>query len=67
MNNLEIDYTDEGYQDDINHLASAQLEEFEQWLDEVNKYNDLIDFGDLSWYNRRMLQGLKRTKYNNIN
>jgi len=48
MNNLEIDYTDEGYQDDINHLASAQLEEFEQWLDEVNKYNDLIDFGDLS-------------------
>ena len=48
MNNLEIDYTDEGYQDDINDLASAQLEEFEQWLDEVNKYNDLIDFGDLS-------------------
>lgn len=44
----DLDYTDEDYQDDINDLASAELEEFEHWLDEVNKYNDLIDFGSFS-------------------
>ena len=36
----DLDYTDEDYQDDINDLASAELEEFEHWLDEVNKYNE---------------------------
>jgi len=38
-NNVEF------YEDDINHLEYAELQEFEQWLDEVNKYNDLVDFG----------------------
>ena len=31
---------------DINDLPLTDIAEFEDWLDSVNKYNDLLDYGE---------------------
>jgi|LWDU01.1.fsa_nt_gi hypothetical protein len=33
-------------EDDINDLPLSEISEFEDWLDSVNKYNDLLDYGE---------------------
>jgi hypothetical protein len=40
-------YTEkEGEVSDINDLPLSEISEFEDWLDSVNKYNDLLDYGE---------------------